>query len=348
MVRASAFLLVEQGNFPFSSDAGDADFAAEIPMAFREVAGASPVERTVKNLKFAGVQSITVAAPLAWSQFVRALSRRHREVIFCESHCIESIRPFTLDKSATTILVLRMGAYVEVDVAEFVGFQQQAQQSIVRARHSTGPLDIWMVDSKNGSVETNFDSLANLKVDSRSYVQKGYVNRLENWQDFRDLARDILVGRCETKPTGRQTAPGIWLDDGARVHRFAHITAPAYVGRNTRVEASASIGACSNVECDSEVGFGTTVEESSILPHTRVGTELRVAHAVVEGANLIDLRRNVTVTVHDLKLLRSNAPSRQSAAIEPAEKAVSRTPFGHLPYRGNVLPRALGFLEDES
>ena len=135
------------------------------------------------------------------------------------------------------------------------------------------------------------------------YLTTGYVNRLADARDLRRLVADAFQGRCAIRPRGREVKPGVWIDDGARVHRSARIVAPAYIGRGTRVRAAALVTRFSNLERRCLVDYGTAIEDSSVLPYTHVGRGLDVAHAVVEGSRLVNLSRNVAVTIRDANLI---------------------------------------------
>jgi NDP-sugar pyrophosphorylase family protein len=139
----------------------------------------------------------------------------------------------------------------------------------------------------------------------------GYVNRLADGRDLRQLVRDAFLSRCEIKPRGREVRPGVWIDDGARVHKFARLVAPVYVGRSAKVGPSAVITRCSNLERSCQVGEQTVVEASTVLPHTVLGSGLDVSHALVEGDKFVDLQRNVALQIDDPNLLHDATPLKR-------------------------------------
>jgi hypothetical protein len=69
------------------------------------------------------------------------------------------------------------------------------------------------------------------------------------------------------------------------------------------VRAAALVTRFSNLERRCLVDYGTAIEDSSVLPYTHVGRGLDVAHAVVEGSRLVNLSRNVAVTIRDANLI---------------------------------------------
>jgi hypothetical protein len=79
------------------------------------------------------------------------------------------------------------------------------------------------------------------------------------------------------------------------------------------------------------------VEDSSILPFTYVGRALDLTHAVVDGDRMVNLSRNVAVTVADPKMMGRTVSDRRRAGYtgQPVE---SFAPFG---YRGIQLEPAI-------
>jgi NDP-sugar pyrophosphorylase family protein len=315
--------------------------------------GKSSLERTVRRLQHAGLHSISIVGPGDLAEFVGQLSRKYRGITFVRQTSALNIDGLPqVEKRAEKVLVMQLGAYVEFNVVDVLQFHEATQESVIRLYDREGPLDVWVIDVQSGQFDGDVSWLCGVKTSaSSSYLVDGYVNRLRNWQDLRTLTTDIFLGRCEGKPSGREKTPGIWVADGARVHRSASIVAPAYIGQRARVGAGAVITRLSSVERCCDVGAGTLVENSTILPYTRVGNELRVSHALADGARLISMGTNVTVTVSDERLLSSTAPASRGRFVSaevPIEKPAPQVPgLKHAPYRGAILPRVLGFQEDE-
>jgi NDP-sugar pyrophosphorylase family protein len=88
----------------------------------------------------------------------------------------------------------------------------------------------------------------------------GYVNRLAQARDLRRLVLDAFLSRCEMRPGGREVRPGIWLDEGTRVHKSSRLVAPVYLGRSTKIGPLAVITKFSNVERNCQVGAGMIME----------------------------------------------------------------------------------------
>lgn len=261
-------------------------------MASLEVLGHSIVERTIARLHCAGIKAVSVVNESALSE---AVGRRFiPEVLLKQAQ-----------KGFGELLLMRLGAYAEVDIAELLDFHHDAGTVATRVSDADGPLDFWVLNTAPGAQR-------GLDLDSPScYLTPGYVNRLTGARDLRRLVVDAFLGRCEIRPRGREQKPGVWIDDGARIHRSARVVAPAYIGRGSRVRASALITGFSAVERRCVVDYGTVVEDSSMLPYTYVGKGLEVAHAVVDGKHLVNLSRNVALTIEDRKIADRTLSSRR-------------------------------------
>ena len=127
-----------------------------------------------------------------------------------------------------------------------------------------------------------------------------------------------MLEKNAIRPVGKEIKPGVWVGEGARIHRKARVVAPAFIGAHSKIRASALITRGSVIEHHAEVDCGTVVENSTVLPFTYVGAGLDVMHSVVGFRRLSHLLRNVEVEISDDKLV----------GMSPAS-AVSRTGRQH-------------------
>ncbi len=350
----SAVLLIGHSDSAVSTvgaSTANTRFATDIPLACQEILGESVLGRTITRLQNAGVKSISIVVANEFADVVTQLSRKYHAI-----NLVRSSWPSTSDLAGQfgtadrRILVIRVGAYIEFELGDLLQFYEQRREPVVRAHDAQGPLDVWVMDTAQSCDDADMRRLCSEKADPHPVA--GYVNRLRNWQDFRSLAMDMLLGRCAAKPRGHETESGLWLAEDTRVHRYAKVVAPAFIGVGTRVRASAVITRYSNVERHCDIGRGALVEDSAILPHTRIGDELHVRRAIVQENQFLDMRNNTMAILNDNRLLSSTLPAPRRALEEPeanhAERPLSQAVgLNHLPYRGGALPRALGFLEDE-
>ena len=279
-----------------------------------EVLGHSVLDRTVARLRNAGVRTISVIGGPSLSSLP---SNRDVDIIIAgNSFARWPAAQRTLREQSTqgieTVLVIGLGAYIELNVPEALAFHRTKGIPLTQLEDTQGPLDFWIVDSNWFSVAATgctlpfrYGEFPGLPIPC---PMTGYVNRLADARGLRRLVLDAFLSRCEIRPRGREVRPGIWLDDGARVHKSSRLVAPVYLGRSTKIGPSAVVTRFSNVERNCRVGQGTVVADASILPHTVVAGELDVSHAVVDGNRLVDLGRNLTVHIDDPNLIRDTTP----------------------------------------
>jgi hypothetical protein len=225
-------------------------------------------------------------------------------------------------------------AYVETDLLDLFCFHRESRQSVTPTFNENGPLPLWVVDCSSKVSQSEACGFQETGQLSKSkYFVREYVNRVTAAQHLRTFAADILNRRCETDPAGKQVRPGVWMDDGADVHRRARIVAPAYIGCQATVQADALITRLSHVERNCRVEYGTVVEDSSILENTTVGICLDVCHSVASGTRILSLERGVVVEITDPRVMRYSAPPRNNSlrASQGLPQAVDVTATQLLP-----------------
>ena len=332
-MRVSAILVIND----WSSSAGlIGDFApqeqrreaARPAITCAEILGQSVLDRTVARLRSAGVQAISVIGgpSLTWPE------KRDVEIIIAGKSferwpaAQQTVREHGAH-GMETVLMMGLGAYMEPNVADVLEFHRAQGTPLTQLEDGEGPLDFWMVDSHwfrttatGCTLPFRYGEFPGLPIPCR---MTGYVNRLAETRDVRRLVLDAFLSRCEIRPRGREVKPGIWMDDGARVHKFTRLVAPVYVGRCTKVGPSAVITRFSNVERHCQVGEGTVVDGATVLPHTVLGSGLDVSHAVVDGNRFVDLDRNVALQIDDPNLIRDVTP--RHARVPPHREYTSES-----------------------
>jgi carbonic anhydrase/acetyltransferase-like protein (isoleucine patch superfamily) len=207
-------------------------------------------------------------------------------------------------------LIVRAGAYADFELRDALQYHRDQARVVTRVFDKQGPLDIWIIDPERfGEYPDVLISVH--EHEPAHYVVSGYVNRLENPRDLRKLAMDGLTSRCGLRPHGTQVRPGVWVGEDAQIHRDARIVAPAFIGRGARIAEQCLITRCSNIESNCHVDYGTVVEDSSILSNSYLGIGLDLSHAIVDGNNLLNLERDVTLQIADPCIIRQNKPLRE-------------------------------------
>ena len=275
------------------------------PLPCLEILGRSMLARTIETLRDAGVSPITLVGTEEIAQRTGVLPG---DAEICLSGSGEDVLRLAARKMAEhfddgvqSVLVQKLGAYIEFNLADMLQFHEDRGSSICRAADSGGPLDLWVIEEDGlSSAGSNLDWEG---APVHWYRGCHYVNRLRSVRELRRLVVDVLHSRCAIRPIGTEVRPGVWIDEQAHVHREARVVSPAYIGRRAKVQASALITRSSSLERDCEVGEATVVEESSILPETYLGRWLDVSHAVVDGNTLVDVKSEVAVEIADSALV---------------------------------------------
>jgi len=286
------------------------------PLACMDVLGRSTTDRTVERLVRAGVEVISVLVPVEMARWVQPCSipfdnLKTQVVADVNAAVAQKLMDFSRD-GIERAFVICASLYTEADLLDLFYFHREARQAATRAVDSRGPLNLWVVDCDKAN-DAELEDLLAQPEGAASYFIRDYVNRLEHPCDLRRLASDALRGRCALRPSGAELKPGIWVDEGAEIHRRARLVAPAYIGRGCKIQEDTLITRCSNIERGCYVDYGTVIEDSSILANTHVGIWLDVCHAVASGNKLLNLERNVTLEISDRCIMRTIGSAREEA-----------------------------------
>jgi NDP-sugar pyrophosphorylase family protein len=284
-----------------------------VPLACLDVLGATVLERITQRLHAAGISQalvISAAGPDARLHVERAADRARLDLISVAeddfwASADENFEQFR-SNGADLILVLNVGAYVELDYEELIQHHIDKRCRMTTVTDPQGEaLGVFVVDSsRRGDATILFRSgLQKIRDDCERFVAKGYVNRLRSTSEFRCLALDGLLQKNAVRPLGRELKPGVWVGDGAQIHRKARVLAPAFIGAHSKIRAASLVTRNSAIERHAEVDCGTVVENSTVLPFTYVGAGLDVMHSVVGLRRIAHLARNVEVEVRDRRLV---------------------------------------------
>jgi hypothetical protein len=286
------------------------------PAATCDVLGQSIMDRVIARLRGFGTQRISIIsegklAGCTATSPNASLYRAGSTPGFWPAW--DSVVSDYLNQGIETLLLVRLGPYVELDLLDLLRFHRETASPLTQVYKGQTALDLVVVDAaplRDG--EGSFRSRLSALIPQRKrYAFAGYTNRLAGPADFRRLVQDALLGRCGIRPAGREVRPGIWYGENARVDRSATIVAPAFIGAETCVEASCTIMGASAVERQCEVDCGTTVDDCCVFPGTYLGMGLNVTHALVKGSRLFHLNRHIEMEIGDSRLIGTTSPSRQ-------------------------------------
>lgn len=116
--------------------------------------------------------------------------------------------------------------------------------------------------------------------------------------------RSFLAGNFpELLPAARYAGDGVWMGRGASLHPDVHISGPVFIGEEARIQTGVHLGEFAVIGRHAVVGRDTEVFRSAILPHTWVGTLLRLRDSVVIGNELHHTELDVKLELDDKTLL---------------------------------------------
>ena len=296
---------------------GDAAYAreslGEIPLAYLDVLGLSIVERVRRRLQRFGVSCVSFISDSACDSgpfahaigFSPATPHVHAEGEQLWQAAEETFVKYA-ESGAELVFALRLGPYVEVDYEALVQHHLDHHCAVTMAVDSENqPLDLFVLSAsaRNDAAALFKNRMQRMRRECAPFFVEGYFNRLETSSDLRRLAVDGLLAKNAIRPEGTEIRPGIWVGPAARIHRKARVIAPAFIGAHAKVRASALITRGSVIEHHGDVDCGTVVENSSVLPFTRIGAGLDVMHSVIGFRRLAHLRQNVEVEIADQRIV---------------------------------------------
>jgi len=306
---------------------------AGIPLSCIEILGATILQRTMQRFADAGVDSFTIVADASLLKVIKLANVMPGWLVKINSFqgdadvwpSIEGSLQNDFANETGNVFLVKLGAYAEFDPNTVVMFAENNDHSAVRVHDQLGSVGTWLLN-QSANLEAVAKEFQNGGQDSsiKTYFFEGYVNRLSRMQDLRRFVMDVFQSRCSAQPQGKEVRAGVWVDDGAQVHKQARVVPPAYIGKNSRVGPASLITRSSSIERDCNVDYGTVVEDSSVLASTYIGTGLDVAHSVVCGNMLVHLNQNLVMEINDEILIGRNVTSRLREVFRrQGKKAVS-------------------------
>ena len=306
------------------------------PFALADVVGRPAVHHFVRDLQRQNVSEITVVSESAVPPLASSSRQETREVkwIVAEGHQLwraaEDAYNDLAQNGAEEILVVRLGAYVELDLDSLLQAHLDNRTHATRAIDDNGSeMDVFVVTGsrRNEAAYLFRHRLAETRSRCGAWKFRGYRNPLETAQHLRCLAVDALLGVNHIAPKGEQVRPGVWVGRGAQIHPRARVLAPAYIGENAKIRCNAVVTRCSVVEHHAEIDFGTVVEDASVLPYTYVGPGLDIMLSVIGCCRVASLDRGVEVEIADPRLLRGISPSAGRRVLASAAAIAAFLPM---------------------
>lgn len=288
-----------------------------VPLTLLATAGKTPLQRMADRLQQFGIENIVVvveAGSGSQSSLANVKTVESPQVREGFWRTAESVFSEMVQSGAEVVVVVKMGAYAEINLEKMLQVHLDKQARVTQAYNGADPLQIFCISTsrRNDAASLFRARLLRSRSECAVFDHQGYTNHLRDPRDLRQLAIDILTLKTETRPSGEEIRPGVWAEPGAIVEKGARVLAPAFIGASARIFSGAVITRCSSVECHAQVDCGTVVENSTVLPYSYVGAGLDLAHSVAGLKTLVNLRRNASIEIADPKLvgLVSAAPGR--------------------------------------
>jgi len=299
-------LLVNSGN----SREKDSPFLASGPLGTLQVAGKTALDRTAERLQKFGISPVAAVVETAWTQAATANagpaglnSVKVPPDRFWRA--AENAFNDMAQNGAELVVLVRLGAYAEIDFERLVQFHLDRGSRVSQVSHQGQDLEVFCISAsrRNDAASLFRSRLTRCRSECPRMEAGGYVNHLADAFDLRQFAVDILTRQTQTSPAGDEIKPGVWAVRPAMIEKGARVLAPAFVGASARVRTGAVITRCSSIEHHAQVDCGSVVENSSVLPYCYVGAGLDLAHSVAGMRQVANLRRGVTVEVPDRTLI---------------------------------------------
>lgn len=102
---------------------------------------------------------------------------------------------------------------------------------------------------------------------------------------------------------GTERHHGVWVSRNVNIHPSVELTAPVYVGANSRVNRGASIGPNAVIGCDCIVDSKTAIADALITDGSYVGEALEVSQAIIAHNLLVNVRLDARVQIPEKFLI---------------------------------------------
>lgn len=210
------------------------------------------------------------------------------------------------------LLVIKLKSYAEMDLSDLLRFHHERRNPVTEAQDARGELGVCLLDQLAllGSGDKCESSTVPTGSGQIPYQFSGYAKRILSARERQELVGDALTGACAMQPFGTQIAENVWIGAGVNLAASVRVIGPAYIGARTIVRAGATIGPFASVEHDCVVDCGTTVERSTVLPHTYLAPGILIRHGLVDGGYFEDL---------DCGIVADLQPAGLGSRIQPSE-----------------------------
>ena len=141
-------------------------------------------------------------------------------------------------------------------------------------------------------------------------LELGTLSGILNAQ--RDILESALPG---VHLSARQVEPGVWISRNVVIHPTATLTAPLFIGENSRIGAGVRVGPNAVVGHDSVIDRQSSIQDATILPGSYCGEGLELHQVYVDRNRLIHVGLQTEVHISDSFILGTMRGSRKAGTI---------------------------------
>jgi carbonic anhydrase/acetyltransferase-like protein (isoleucine patch superfamily) len=230
----------------------------------------------------------------SWMDRIRMLGVKH---LWLTSIVGDENRPYSVlakiaREGIERFLMIKLKSYAEMDLPDLLRFHCENRNSVTEAHDAQGRLGVSLLDQLALPLIEKAPESSGTTADSgrTPYSFRGYAKRVLSARERQELVGDGLTGACAMQPIGTQVREQVWVGEDVEIADSVRFAGPAYIGARSIIRAGATIGPFVSVESDCVVDCGTTIERSTILPHTYLAPGLLIRDSLVDGGFLEHLR----------------------------------------------------------
>lgn len=146
----------------------------------------------------------------------------------------------------------------------------------------------------------------------------GYVTE-DYWCDIGDIKAyiqshiDILDKKVKISMPGRETEPGIWVDEDVEIDESAVIIPPCVIGKKTKIKKESVIGGYSVIGENNIIGERSGIKRSIIWKNCLLDKNVQLRGSVI--CNKVHFRDNTSA--FEFSVIGNGTVLRESAVVKP-------------------------------
>lgn len=110
---------------------------------------------------------------------------------------------------------------------------------------------------------------------------EGFWCDVGSLKEYKESHWAILDGECKIEIPGRQISPGVWVEDGARIHPDSKVFAPCIIGSGAMIEPGAKLAGHVVVGRNARVSKGAALDHAIVWDNAVVKENITLRDAVI-------------------------------------------------------------------